>query len=158
MLNIRIRNARSGDWAQLELLIAGLCQAHGDKHGITRKSFDDMVCSENAPVTLLVAETQEGVLAGYVCGFAIYEFHSGITKFRIQNLFVAEEFRRNRIGEALLLTIQNEAKDKHNAQGFGIYAENWNTAALNLYKQLGFKESDSQRKSTGLVREPYREP
>lgn len=153
MLNIRIRNARSGDWAQLELLIAGLCQAHGDKHGITRKVFDDMVCRESAPVTLLVAETQEGILAGYVCGFAMYEFHSGRTKFRIQNLFVAEKFRRNRIGEALLLTIQNEAREKLGAIAFGIGVENWNTAALSLYKQLGFVENEYAKTSTILVRE-----
>jgi len=152
MLAIKIRPARSGDWAQLETLIAGLCRHHGDQYGLTRKQFDSLVCVPNAPVTVLVAETAEGLLAGYVCGFAIYEFHSGTTKFRIQNLFVAEPFRRHRIGEALLLSIQREARKKHNAQGFGIGVENWNSAALSLYKQLGFAENERSKNSTLLVR------
>lgn len=153
MLSIRIRAARSGDWSQLEPLIAGLCKAHGDQHGITRKQFDNMVCRDNAPVLLLVAETPEGILTGYVCGFAMYEFHSGRTKFRIQNIFVAEPFRRNRIGEALLLSIQREAREKLDAVAFGIGVENWNSAALSLYKQLGFVENDYAKTSTLLNRE-----
>ncbi|OIN86873.1 MAG: hypothetical protein AUJ12_04490 [Alphaproteobacteria bacterium CG1_02_46_17] len=152
MLTIKIRTARSGDWSQLEPLIAGLCQVHGDKHGITRKQFDDMVCRSNAPVILLVAETPEGILTGYVCGFMMYEFHSGKNRFRIQNLFVAEPFRRNRIGEALLLSIQREAREKLHAQGFGIGVENWNDAVLTLYKQMGFSENENAKNSTMLIR------
>ena len=153
MLAIRIRSARSGDWTKLEPLIAGLCRAHGDEHGITRAQFDKLVCAPEAPVTLLVAENDDGRIAGYVCGFPIYEFHSGKTKFRIQNIFVAAEFRRNRIGEALLISIQNKARNQFGAEGFGLGVENGNIAAISLYRQMGFSESDRAKNSTLLSKD-----
>lgn len=153
MLAIRIRSARSGDWTKLEPLIAGLCRAHGDKHGISRMQFDKLVCAPDAPVVLLVAENEDGRIAGYVCGFPIYEFHSGKTKFRIQNIFVDEPFRRNRIGEALLISIQNKAREQLGAESFGLGVENWNNAALSLYRQLGFTENDRAKNSTILSKD-----
>lgn len=153
MLAVRIRNARSGDWAKLETLVAGICAAHGDTHALTRKEFDRMVCTEDAPVTVLVAETPEGVLAGYVAGYTMYEFHMGLSNFYIQNLYVAEEFRRQRVGEILMLAIMKIAREKYSASGFRIGAEEENAAAISLYKQLGFTENERSKKTTRLTRE-----
>jgi hypothetical protein len=82
MTNIRIRPARSGDWAQLEILVAGICQFHGDTHGLTRSQFDNFAIGDHAPVTVLVAESEDGILAGFVAGFAIYRAKR-ISKCRI---------------------------------------------------------------------------
>lgn len=153
MLTIRIRAARSGDWAQLEPLVAGICRAHGDQYGLKRQQFDAWVCADHAPMIVLVAETPEGILAGYVAGFAVHEFHSGKTNFNIENLFVAKPFRRKRIGEALMISIMRAAREKYDTNGIRISAENWNENALTLYRQLGFSEPQHGRPSTRLFKE-----
>jgi GNAT superfamily N-acetyltransferase len=140
MTNIRIRPARSGDWSQFETLVAGICNFHGDQHGLTRVQFDSYAIGENAPVTVMVAETEEGILAGFVAGFPVYNFHAGKTVFEIQNLFVAEQFRRQRIGEVLMISIMQTARRKDNAAAFKLGTLNWNETALQFYKQLGFTE------------------
>lgn len=137
---IKIRPVRSGDWSQFEGLVAGICRFHGDVHGLTRSQFDDFATRENAPVTVLVAETENGILAGFVAGFAVYSFQSGKTIFDIQNLYVAEEFRRQRIGEVLMMSIMQTAKRKLGVSAFKLGTLNWNQAALEFYKQLGFSE------------------
>lgn len=140
MTNIRIRPARSGDWSQFENLVAGICSFHGDQHGLTRAQFDIYAIGDNAPVTVMVAETEDGILAGFVAGFPVYHFHAGKTIFEIQNIFVAEEFRRQRIGEVLMISIMQAARRKDNAAAFKLGALNWNETALEFYKQLGFTE------------------
>ncbi len=140
MTNIRIRPVRSGDWSQFETLVAGICQFHGDQHGLTRAQFDSFAIGENAPVTVLVAETEDGILAGFVAGFPVYNFHDGRTIFDIQNLFVAEPFRRQRIGEVLMMSIMQIARRKVEAAAFRLGTLNWNATALEFYKQLGFAE------------------
>lgn len=153
MTNIRIRPARSGDWSQLEMLVAGICSFHGDKHGLTRSQFDDLATRENAPVNVLVAETEEGALVGFVAGFAIYSFQEGRTNFEIQNLFVAENFRRQRIGEVLMINIMQLARRLHGTGViFRLGALNWNEAALEFYKQLGFGPSPNVAGTTILIK------
>lgn len=152
MTNIRIRPVRSGDWAQFETLVAGICSFHGDKHGLTRTQFDDFATREHAPVTVMVAETEEKVLVGFVAGFAIYSFQEGRTNFEIQNLFVAEEFRRQRIGEVLMMTIMQSARRRHGDVIFRLGALNWNAAALEFYKQFGFAPNLKASDTTILIK------
>ena len=153
MTNIRIRPVRSGDWLKLEILVAEICKFHGDKHGLTRAQFDDFATRDNAPITVLVAETEQGVFAGFVAGFPIYSFQAGKTMFEIQNLYVAEEFRRQRIGEVLMINIMQSARRKCGKVGFKLGALNWNEGALEFYKQLGFIPNPNPRESIKLVRE-----
>lgn len=153
MTNIRIRPARSGDWSQLEKLVAGICQHHGDQHGLTRAQFDAFATGDNAPVTVLVAETEDAQLAGFVAGFAIYDFHMGQVKFEIHNLFVDEAFRRQRIGEVLMINIMQAARKKHEAVRFGLGALDWNKEALEFYKQLGFAPSQNAKETLRLSRQ-----
>lgn len=150
---IKIRPVRSGDWAQFENLIAGICRYHGDTHGLTRVQFDKMAVGMNAPVTTLVAETTDGTLAGFVAGFTVFHFHQGERCFEIQNLYVAENFRRQRIGEVLMLNIIDTAKHKHGAAKFKIGALNWNETAVQFYKQLGFNENTHSKDTIRLTKE-----
>ena len=152
MTPIRIRPVRSGDWSQFESLVAGICTFHGDKHGLTRSQFDDFATRANAPVTVLVAETEEGALVGFVAGFAIYSFQEGRTNFEIQNLFVAENFRRQRIGEVLMINIMQFARGLHGPVIFRLGALNWNESALQFYKQLGFGPSPNVAGTTVLIK------
>ncbi len=152
MVNIRVRAARSGDWNKLETLIAGLCRYHGDQHKLTRTQFDNMTMGENAPVIVMVAETEDGILAGFVAGFFLYRFQEGLVAFEIQNLFVAETFRRNRIGEVLMISVMREARRRNDVGAFALGALNWNEAALEFYKQLGFEPNLRAADSVRLVR------
>lgn len=152
MTNIRIRQARSGDWSKLEILVAGLCRYHGDQHKLTRTQFDSMAIGDDAPVTVLVAETEDGILAGFVAGFHLYRFEAGMVVFEIQNLFVAEEFRRQRIGEVLMISIMAEARRKKDAKAFALGALNWNDAAIEFYKQMGFAANPKSGDTTRLIR------
>lgn len=153
MTPIRIRPARSGDWAQLETLVAGICRYHGDKHALTRAQFDDFATQENAPVTVLVAETEEGVLTGFVAGFPIYSFQAGKTIFEIQNLYVAKEFRRQRMGEVLMMSIMQTARRRYGNVSFKLGALNWNKAALAFYHEMGFTTKTTSDDTIKLIRE-----
>lgn len=153
MTNIRIRPARSGDWSQFETLVAGICNFHGDQHGLTRAQFDDFATRDNAPVTVMVAETEDNLLVGFAAGFAMYDFHMGKIKFEIHNLFVHESFRRQRIGEVLMINIMQFAKRKHAANSFGLGALNWNEGALEFYKQLGFAPVPQSTDTVKLIRQ-----
>ena len=86
--NIKIRPVRSGDWLKFETLVAGICAFHGNKHGLTRSQFDDFATRENAPVTVLVAETEDSILAGFVQVSRIIVFRQAkqSSKFKIYML------------------------------------------------------------------------
>lgn len=150
---IKIRPVRSGDWTRFEQLVAGICQYHGDTHGLTRTVFDTMAIGNAAPVITLVAETDDGQLVGFAAGFPVYNFHMGVIGFEIHNLFVAEAFRRQRIGEVLMISIIQAAKQKHNATRFKIGAQSWNAGAIEFYKQLGFNESTQSKETVSLVKQ-----
>lgn len=153
MTHIHIRPTRSGDWAQLEGLVAGICQHHGDTHKLTRAQFDALATKPNAPMIVLVAETLEGVLAGYVAGFAIFSFQEGAVKFEVQNLFVREEFRGHKIGELLMTHIMQMARDKHKATLFRLSAHTTNDNAINFYRHIGFIENETFNKITFFYKE-----
>jgi ribosomal protein S18 acetylase RimI-like enzyme len=153
MTAIKIRPVRSGDWAQFEGLVAGICLFHGDQPGLTRARFDMLACGEKAPILTLVAETEEGILAGFVAGFPVFEFQQGKTGFQVQNLFVAENFRRERIGEVLMLSIMQQARRKFGVETVKLGAQDWNEGAINFYKQLGFAENNNAKKDVRLIRE-----
>lgn len=150
---IKIRPVRSGDWAKLETLVSGICRFHGDTHKLTREQFDNLAIGENAPMTVLVAETEHGILAGFVAGYAIYAFESGKTAFEIQNLFVAEEFRRQRIGEILMISIMQSARHKLGEVGFRLGSLDWNKAAIEFYKQMGFEPNLKHVNTVRLMKE-----
>lgn len=150
---INIRAVRSGDWAKLETLVAGICRAHGETHGLTRATFDAFAVGPQAPMTVLVAETEQGILAGYVAGHPVYAFQEGVIVFEIQNIYVAPEFRRNRIGEVLMIRIIQDAVRKHGATRIKLGARAWNREAIEFYKQLGFSESTQSKETVRLSRE-----
>ncbi len=150
---INIRAVRSGDWAKFETLVAGICRAHNDTHGLTRASFDAFAVGPGAPMIVLVAETEQGILAGYVAGHPVYSFQEGLTIFEIQNLYVVPEFRRNRIGEVLMIRIIQDAGRKHGATRFKLGARSWNREAIEFYKQLGFSESTLSKDTIRLTRD-----
>lgn len=151
-VKIRVRPVAQDDWAQFEILLAGICRYHGDQHALTREQFNSLAMGDAAPVTVLVAETEEGILAGYVAGFALYTLQQGETSFEIQNLFVAEEFRRQHIGEVLMISIMQAARRKHGSQSFRLGALKWNEAALEFYRQLGFVPNTKAQDTARLVR------
>lgn len=151
-ISLRVRPVRSDDWAQLETLVAGICRFHGDEYGLTKSQFDGLAIGESAPVTVLVAEEESGLLVGFVAGFALYSFPQGETAFEIQNLYVAEDFRRQRIGEVLMLSIMQTARRRLGPVSFRLGALNWNEAALEFYKQLGFAPNPHSKDSVRLMR------
>lgn len=154
MVAIRIRPVRSGDWSQFEKLVAGICAFHGDSHQLTRLQFDELAARENAPVTVLVAETEDGDLAGFAAGFAIYNFHDGQTLFEIQNLFVAEHYRRQRIGESLMVALMQFARHHHRAAGFKIGALKWNDAAIAFTGKWGLALTPARTRQHAFLKKP----
>lgn len=150
---IKIRPVRSGDWVKFETLVAGICGHHGDKHGLTRRQFDMLAIGDDAPVTVLVAETVEGILAGYVAGQPHFRFQQGVVGFDIQNLYVAPELRRNRSGEVLMITIIQTAQKRHGATTFKLGAQAWNADAIAFYRQLGFNEKYRTKETIFLNRD-----
>lgn len=154
MIPIRIRPVRSDDWSQFETLVSSITEFHKETHGLTQARFEELTCGHQEPrVLALVAETEDGSLAGYVCGFPIFSFHKGRAGFQVDNLYVSSSFRRNRIGEALMLAVIERAKEIYRAEVFKLGVLDWNTAAIDLYKQLGFEEATKDPKHIQFKRE-----
>lgn len=150
---IRIRSAQGDDWPQLECLVAGICRYHGDTSALTRDTFFDFALRDNAPMIVLVAETEDGILAGFAAGFPRFDFPQGQTLFEIHNLFVLDSFRRQRIGEVLMIGTMQAARQKFGNVRFGLGALRWNATALEFYKQLGFTPNDRSAETIRLVRD-----
>lgn len=81
--------------------------------------------------TLYLSATEDGKLCAVAsCVFSAYEA-------MVENVAVAEDFRRRGIGKDLMKAIEDEAKARSLEQ-ISLEVASRNTAATELYKKMGF--------------------
>jgi ribosomal-protein-alanine N-acetyltransferase len=103
----------------------------------TREHFIDEMLSPFAFPT--VALDSEGRIAGYVCPTLLFD------EAEIRNVAVHPDFRGLGIGQMLVRRVLDECRERE-ASTVGLEVRLSNTAARELYRQLGFVETGSRPK------------
>jgi GNAT superfamily N-acetyltransferase len=91
----------------------------------------------------LIAEW-DGQPAGYALFFEYYSTWAGLGLY-LEDLFVREKFRGRGIGTALLARVARIATDEQ-CQGVHWEVLNWNTKAIEMYRQIGGQFPDQWRR------------
>jgi GNAT superfamily N-acetyltransferase len=91
----------------------------------------------------LIAEWN-GQPAGYALFFEYYSTWAGRGLY-LEDLFVREKFRGRGIGTALLARVARMAVEEH-CQGVHWEVLQWNTKAIEMYKEIGAKFPDQWRR------------
>jgi GNAT superfamily N-acetyltransferase len=91
----------------------------------------------------LIAE-RDGQSAGYALFFEYYSTWAGLGLY-LEDLFVREKFRGRGIGTALLARVARIATQEH-CQGVHWEVLNWNSEAIEMYRQIGAQFPDQWRR------------
>lgn len=127
MASLHLRPASSRD-------ITGLLALENDVFAtdrISARSFRDFLRSESAHI--LLAE-----MDGRIRGYAIVLFRRNTSVARIYSIAVSTEARGCRIGERLMLALENMARER-DALFMRLEVRPDNDAALTLYRRLGYR-------------------
>ncbi|KAL9380005.1 hypothetical protein Peur_028487 [Populus x canadensis] len=120
----------STNWANVVGEIVKIERKIFPKHESLAGSFDEELRKKNSG--LLYTE-----LNGEVAGYAMYSWPSSLCA-SITKLAVKENYRRQGHGEALLKAAIEKCK-KRKVQRISLHVDPLRTAAMTLYKKLGFQ-------------------
>lgn len=141
-MNILIRKALAPDTEKIWELMKGLAifEKYIDSFAITpeivlnsgfKKSPPDFYC--------LVALSGDNIVGMLVYYFLPYTAQNRAAIY-MKELFVAEHYRGNKIGEGLLNALKEEAK-AHNCKQIKWNVAPWNTKGIQFYERLGGREN-----------------
>lgn len=139
---IKIRKALPCDAPELVLMAQELAAFHGDDAPVTEAALQRLVFSGKDLADVLVAESEDGGLAGYVVGYPALEFHLGSVDLEIPNFYVREKFRGSGVGRALMHGIVTLAKEAFDIGNVRLGVRSSNHAARAFYQALGFTEKE----------------
>lgn len=97
---------------------------------------------EQKESTIFLAKSNDGIPAGFVQLYPIFTSVGMRRKWLLNDLFVAEDFRRLGVGKALM----NEAKEfaiETNAAGILLETTKDNVNAQALYESVGYEKEDT---------------
>lgn len=110
---------------------------------ITEQRLHDVMFGEDAFVEGLVAFHGEEPIA-YAMFYPYFASFRGQCGYYLEDIFIAEDFRRNGLGEAMIRIIARLARQR----GFDridFQVLEWNTPAVKFYEKLGAIRDDSER-------------
>lgn len=110
--------------------VVGIEKESYGKHHWSRESFYNELSNDLA--AYFCAFNEDGVLVGYAGTWQILE------EAHITNISVKPDFRRRKIGEALLYTVIENCK-KNEVKYITLEVRVSNQKAINLYEKYGFK-------------------
>ncbi|KAL5581797.1 hypothetical protein UlMin_014239 [Ulmus minor] len=120
----------SKDWSKIVEGIVKLEKKIFPKHESLARSFDEELRKKNSGLLYLE-------LDGEVAGYVMYSWPSSLFA-SITKLAVKESCRRRGYGEALLKAAINRSRTR-NVQRISLHVDPLRSAAVNLYKKMGFK-------------------
>jgi GNAT superfamily N-acetyltransferase len=98
---------------------------------------------EQAFVEGLVAFHDEDPIA-YAMFYPYFASFRGQCGFYLEDIFIAEDFRRNGLGEAMIKIVAKLAKQR-GYERIDFQVLEWNTPAVKFYEKLGAVRDDSER-------------
>ena len=132
-MNISIREANENDFSSLFVLIHELAEFQGTPERVVNTI--EQMKQEKDFFHCFVAETDDGEIVGMALYFFAYYTWVGKSIY-LDDLYVKESFRTQKIGSRLLEKIFDEAKKQHCKRVRWLVSE-WNHAAVKFYKSIG---------------------
>ena len=132
---LAIRPADAGDVSILDTLIHELAEfehlpVEANEAGLLRDGFGE------APKFRALLAEWEGQPAGYALFFDYYSSFEGRPGLFLEDIYIRGRYRGKGIGKALLAHVAAVAREK-NFFGVRWQVLDWNTRAIEFYKELG---------------------
>ena len=137
-MNINIRKASDGDFPSILLLIKELAAFEKASEKVTNTV--DLMREEKDLFHCFVAETETGEIVGMALYFFAYYTWVGKSIY-LDDIYVKEEFRKNKIGTALLRKLFEVARSE-NCRRVRWQVLDWNQPAIQMYKKSGAEIDD----------------
>ena len=115
----------------------------GEYCEITEDGLLDVMFGDDAFVEGLVAFHQ-GEPVAYALFYPYFASFRGQVGYYLEDIFIAEEFRRNGLGEAMVRIIARLAKQR-GFERIDFQVLEWNAPAVKFYEKLGAIRDDSER-------------
>jgi GNAT superfamily N-acetyltransferase len=132
-MNIRVRDGVETDMAEVFRLAKCLATSFVIEEEGFARVFAELLASPSA--CLLVAEVDDTII-GYSLGFDHSTFYANGRVAWVEEIFVVEEYRRNRVGDRLMQGIERWARQREAA-----LLALATRRASSFYKALGYEES-----------------
>ncbi|KAF0235470.1 MAG: GCN5-like [Prolixibacteraceae bacterium] len=130
---INIRKATEADFPAILGLIKELALFEKAPEKVTNTV--EQMKEEQSLFFSIIAETKTGEIAGMALYFFAYYTWVGKSLY-LDDLYVKEEYRKMKIGSALLNEVM-EIASAENCKRVRWQALHWNVNAINLYKKVG---------------------
>jgi len=136
---MRIEKAGAGQLGRVVELMRELAEFEEllDEFKVTEELLEKYVFGENSAAELIV-----GILDDEICGYALY--FNNFSTFRgrpgmyLEDIYVAQDRRRQGLGKALLVEVMRVAREQ-GCQRLDWVVLDWNVRAQEFYKSLGAK-------------------
>jgi len=115
----------------------------GDYCDITEQGLFDVMFGDEAFVEGLVA-FHNGEPVAYALFYPYFASFRGQCGYFLEDIFIAEDFRRNGLGEAMVRIVARLAKQR-GFERIDFQVLEWNTPAVKFYEKLGAIRDDSER-------------
>jgi diamine N-acetyltransferase len=138
MINFHIRPATDNDFADILLLIKELAAFEKAPHKVTNTV--DLMKQEKDFFQAWVAEKDDGEIVGFALFYYVYYTWVGKSLY-LDDLYVKEKYRGNKIGETLLKKVIKIGKE-NNCKRIRWQVLNWNAPAIDFYKKIGVTVDD----------------
>ena len=144
-MDIQIRKSTPSEVPTIVRLMRDFAEFEdlGDYCEITDDRLFDVMFGEDAFVEGLVA-FHDGEAVAYALFYPYFASFRGQCGFYLEDIFIAEDFRRNGLGEAMVRIIARLAK-KRGFERIDFQVLEWNTPAVKFYEKLGAIRDDSER-------------
>jgi GNAT superfamily N-acetyltransferase len=110
---------------------------------VTEENLQEAMFGENPCVEGLIAFDDDNPI-GYALFYQNFASFRGQRGFYLEDLYVKQEYRGRRIGEAFLRKIAQIAKQR-NFQRIDFLVLDWNEPAIRFYKKLGAQLDEEER-------------
>ena len=140
---LSIRPAHASDVPTLKTLIHEFAEFErlpvaASEAGLLRDGFGEF------PKFRVVMAEWEGQAAGYALFFDYYSSFEGRAGLFLEDIYVRDQYRGKGIGKALLARVASVAREQ-NCFGVRWQVLDWNTPAIQFYKDLGATFLDDWR-------------
>jgi GNAT superfamily N-acetyltransferase len=115
----------------------------GDYSDLPEQRLFDVMFGDDAFVEGLVA-FHDNVPVAYAMFYPYFASFRGQCGYYLEDIFVAEDFRRNGLGEAMVKIVAKLAKQR-GFERIDFQVLEWNAPAVKFYEKLGAIRDDSER-------------
>ncbi len=136
----KIRRALPGDLPGLVDMITALAAHHDDTSPVTPATLSRDLFSNPAWAQVLVAERQDGQLAGYASLLPRYRMQFGQKGLDLHHLFVRPEWRGQGLGKRLIKACLAVGEEL-GCTAMTVGTDPENETAQDIYLHLGFRPS-----------------